>query len=281
MIQNSHQPTHPPPPSHVRGVAFDISGTVLDYGSCGPSEAFVALFARHGVAISAAEARGPMGAAKRDHIAAILKVPAVAARWAATHGGSPPSEAEIDAMHDQFTPLLLELLPNFCGVIPGVLGVVTALRARGVAVWNTTGFHSSQMPPVIAGAAAGGYVPDGWLTPDVVGGGRPAPWMLFEAARRANVYPMSAWVKVGDTPLDVAEGRAAGCWVVALTRCGNEVGLSEGELAGLPKGEADALVAAARSKLAACGPHYIIESVAGLLPVLDDITARMARGEKP
>ncbi|MBK7931754.1 MAG: hypothetical protein IPJ98_31015 [Bryobacterales bacterium] len=38
--------------SGVRAVIFDISGTVLDYGSRGPVVAFVELFARHGIAIS-------------------------------------------------------------------------------------------------------------------------------------------------------------------------------------------------------------------------------------
>jgi phosphonoacetaldehyde hydrolase len=37
----------------------------------------------------------------------------------------------------------------------------------------------------------------------------------------------------------------------------------------------------ARARLAAKGPHYIIASTADLIPVVDDITARLARGERP
>lgn len=33
--------------------------------------------------------------------------------------------------------------------------------------------------------------------------------------------------------------------------------------------------------MAACGPHYLIDSVANLLPVIDEITARLARGDRP
>ena len=51
--------------SGVRAVIFDISGTVLDCGSRGPVAAFVELFARHGVAVTEAQARGPIGKQRR------------------------------------------------------------------------------------------------------------------------------------------------------------------------------------------------------------------------
>jgi phosphonoacetaldehyde hydrolase len=105
--------------------------------------------------------------------------------------------------------------------------------------------------------------------------------MAFYAAQKLDVYPMSAFVKVGDTPNDVAEAHAAGMWAVSITRSGNEVGLSQAELAALSETEQNTRVAAARARLAACGPHYIIESVADLMPVVDDITARLVRGERP
>ena len=71
----------PSAPQGVRAVIFDISGTVLDYGSRGPVAAFVELFARHGVTISNEEARRPMGTHKLDHIWAVLTEPAICSRW--------------------------------------------------------------------------------------------------------------------------------------------------------------------------------------------------------
>ena len=87
-------------------------------------------------------------------------------------------------------------------------------------------------------AARGGYEPDLWVCPDQAGGGRPAPWMIFHAAKQLDVYPLSTIVKVGDTPADVAEARSAGAWAVSVVRSGNEVGLSEEELARLSDGRA-------------------------------------------
>jgi phosphonoacetaldehyde hydrolase len=137
------------------------------------------------------------------------------------------------------------------------------------------------MTGLIREAKAGGYESELWVTPDLVGQGRPAPWMAFYAARQLNVYPMSAFVKVGDTPADVAEARAAGMWAVSVVECGNEVGLSQAELAALSTEARRARISTARARLASCGPHYLINTTADLLPVVDEISARLARGERP
>jgi phosphonoacetaldehyde hydrolase len=264
----------------VRAVIFDISGTVLDYGSRGPVVAFVELFSRHGVAVSIEEARRPMGSHKWDHIWSMLSDPEIAARWEKANG-SLPTKVILEDLYAEFTPLQMEVLKRHCDVIPGVPEVAAELRRRGIKIANTTGFDTGMMVDLIPLAEQGGYAPDLWVCPDMVGKGRPAPWMAFYAAQKFDIYPMSAFVKVGDTSNDVAEAHAAGMWAVSVTRSGNEVGLSQAELADLNEAEQQRRIAAARARLAACGPHYIIESVADLLPVVDDITARLARGERP
>jgi phosphonoacetaldehyde hydrolase len=267
-------------PRGVRAVLFDVSGTVLDYGSRGPVAAFIELFARHGVSISNEEARRPMGTHKRDHIWTLLTDAAIAARWEAVHK-TPPTRELLARLYAEFTPLQREVLKGYSDVIPGVPRVVAELRERGIKIANTTGFDHAMMVELVRLAAQGGYSPDLWVCPDDVGQGRPAPWMAFHAARQLDVYPMSAFVKVGDTPADVAEGQAAGTWVVSVIRSGNEVGLSEAELAALPAPEREAKLSAARARLAACGPHYLIDTAAALVPVIDEISARIVRGERP
>ena len=65
----------------IRAILFDWAGTTVDHGSRAPVEVFLEVFRRAGVEISAAEARGPMGRAKRDHLEALLALPRVAAAW--------------------------------------------------------------------------------------------------------------------------------------------------------------------------------------------------------
>jgi phosphonoacetaldehyde hydrolase len=264
----------------VRAVVFDISGTVLDFGCRGPVAAFVELFARHAVKISEREARGPMGTHKRDHIWTLLSDPSISARWELANDAKPTPRL-LDELCEEFAPLQAEVVKEYCDIIPGVLTVVNELRARHIKIINTTGFESCMIRGLIPLAAKAGYSPDIWVCPDHVGKGRPAPWMIFHAAQKLDIYPTHTFVKVGDTPADIAEGHAAGAWVVSVVNSGNEVGCSEAELNALPAGERDARILAAHNRLAACQPHYLIDSVGDLIPVIDAISERIVRGDLP
>jgi phosphonoacetaldehyde hydrolase len=264
----------------VRGVVFDLSGTVIDYGSRGPVIAFVELFRRYGIQVDQDQARQPMGLHKRDHIRSMLADASVQAHWTNVHGAA-PTEDTVEQLYRDFVPLQIEVLREHSGLIPGAARVALALRERGIKFATTTGFDSGMIQDLARQARDGGFEPDVMVCPDHVGQGRPAPWMALDAARQMGVYPIRTLVKVGDTPADVAEAHAAGMWAVAIVRSGNEVGLSAADLDALPPGEQESRVAEARSRLAACGPHYLIDSVADLLPILDNITARLARGDRP
>ena len=65
---------------YIQAVVFDWAGTLVDCGSCGPVQAFVESFAAHGVQVTTAEARAPMGMGKREHVAAMLAMPRIAGR---------------------------------------------------------------------------------------------------------------------------------------------------------------------------------------------------------
>ena len=264
----------------VRAVIFDVSGTVLDFGCRGPVEAFKKLFARHGVTISTEEARGPMGTHKRDHIQMLLDDPAISARWEAANGTRPDAPL-LDRLCAEFAPLLTQLLPQYSELIAGVPETIAELRRRQIKIGSTTGFESGMIREVIPQAERAGFTPEVWVCPDHVGKGRPAPWMMFHAARQMEVYPLHTFVKVGDTPADIAEGHAAGAWVVSVVLSGNEVGHSETELDRMDPAERERKILSAHAKLSAGRPHYLIDTVADLMPVIAEISGRIAHGERP
>ena len=103
---------------HVKAVIFDWAGTIVDYGSLAPMGAFVETFAEFGVAISIDEARGPMGMAKRPHIAALVSLPRIAEAWKQKHG-HPPTDKDIDALYDVFVPKNISVAADYADVIPG------------------------------------------------------------------------------------------------------------------------------------------------------------------
>ena len=165
-----------------------------------------------------------MGTHKKDHIRTMLQEPSFGARWEKSQG-SPATREDLDKLYEEFTPLQMEVLKGHCDFQGCPRWCSTC--ARGIKIANTTGFDTGMMTDLIRLAGEGGYTPDVWVCPDQVGQGRPAPWMAFYAARQLGVYPMTAFVKVGDTLADIAEAHAAGMWAVSVLRHGNEVGLSK------------------------------------------------------
>jgi phosphonoacetaldehyde hydrolase len=257
----------------IRAVVFDWAGTTVDHGSRAPAEVFVEIFRRSGVAITVAEARGPMGTAKRNHIAAILAMPRVGEAWRLAHG-QPPGISDVDRLYSEFLPLQREALLRTSDVIPGVPEVVAECRRRGIAIGSTTGYTRALMDVVVPLARAGGFDPDVVVCADDVPHGRPAPWMIFRAAEQLGVYPMSAVLVVDDTAVGIEAGRNAGAITVAVTRTGNALGLSRDEVAALDQAHLSARLEAIRADFLLKGAHHVVESVADLIPVLDGLADR-------
>jgi len=264
----------------VSAVVFDWAGTTVDHGSRAPAIVFEEIFRRRGVEITSAQAREPMGMAKREHIASILSMPAVAQAWQAVHG-RPAGERDIDTLYDEFLPLQKQVLAAHSDVIPGVAAAVASLREIGLKIGSTTGYTRELMQSVTATAAKQGYAPDCVLCAEDAPRGRPAPFLLYLAAIRLDVYPLSTLINVDDTTMGIAAGRNAGCWNVGITRTGNGVGLSAAELADLPAAQATALCDQAARALTAAGAHYTIDSAAGILEIVHDINRRLKQGESP
>lgn len=264
----------------IQLVVFDWAGTTVDHGCMAPAGAFRELFRRHGVEATIAEARGPMGMHKRDHIATMLAMPSLAAQWESVHG-APATDANIEALFQEFIPMQLEALPPYCKLIPGVADVAAELRERHIKIGGTTGYNDAMMKLCADAAALDGYAPDLSIAGNMVPAGRPAPWMAVKVAMELNVYPFESVVKVGDTVTDVEEGLNAGMWTIGITRTGNEVGLSLEEADAMHPEQLDALVSNAERKLLQAGAHYVADGVAGILPILDEISQRLRDGERP
>lgn len=266
--------------TQLRAVIFDWAGTTVDFGSRAPMGAFVEIFARFGVAISIPEARGPMGLPKRDHIAALMADEGVAARWRKAHGAA-PTEADIDAVYEQFIPLNASVVADYAELIPGLLPVVATLRGAGLKIGSTTGYTRDIMARLTPVAAKAGYQPDNLVCAGDLVAGRPTPLMMYRSFADLGVYPPWRVVKVDDTEPGIAEAVAAGAWAIGVTLSGNGCGLTEAELAALSPAEREAIRARVGQGLVGAGAHATIDTVADLLPALAALDARIKAGEWP
>lgn len=272
--------TSPAPTPALTAVVFDWAGTIIDFGSSAPMGAFVRLFEKYGITITVDEARGPMGMAKWDHIHALGQLPGVQQQWLQRFGRA-FTNTDVDELYEVFTPMNAAVVADFCDFIPGAVEVVNALRGQGLKIGSTTGYNRPIMDIVTPIATAGGYTPDNLVCAGDLAAGRPSPLMMYRCFADLGVWPACTVVKVDDTGVGIKEGINAGTWTVGLALSGNAVGLSLAEWKALDAERQQALRTKASSQLRASGAHYVIDTVADLMPVISDINLRLAAGEKP
>lgn len=264
----------------IQAVLLDWAGTTMDYGCMAPAVVFVEVYRRQGVPITMDEARAPMGAHKRVHIQKIGQLDSVRRRWEDVHG-RPPGEADVDRMFAEFVPLQLACLSDYSALIPGALETVAAMRKRGMKIGSTTGYLTEMMDINRKDAARQGYEPDSTVCASDVPAGRPYPYMCLQNVINLQVSPVEACVKVDDTIPGVEEGLNAGMWTIGLALSGNEIGLPQAEVQALPTDERERRRQRAYTRMYQCGAHYVVDSIADLMPCLDAIEARLAGGERP
>ncbi len=266
----------------VKGVVLDWSGTTADAYVIAPAVVFVDVFQRQGVEISMEEARGPMGLRKDLHIKALTEDPEIRERWKDIKG-SYPDQSDVDAMFAEFVPLQLECLRRYTTLLPGVAEVTQQLQGEGIKIGSSTGFTRPMVDILEEDAKKQGYVPDASVAGDeVLNGARPKPFMVYRNLDLMDVSPIQSVVKVDDTVSGVGEALEAGCWGVGVARYSNYMNINTlDEEATLSETEINRRVEKTRQILRQAGAHYVIDSIADLPEVIDDINARLARGEKP
>ena len=260
----------------IAAVIFDWAGTVVDHGSLAPIRALQRAFALRDIELADEVARRDMGLAKRDHIRNLLAEPEVASLWQSRYRRV-TEEADVDAIYAEFIPLQIDCLLEYSQLLEGVSSVVQELRARKIRIGGTTGYTRDMMSALQVQASSQGYSPDQSLCPDDVGAGRPHPFMCYRLAAEF-LAPLGACIKIGDTLSDIDEGRNAGMWTVGVLRTGNLIGLSAEDWANLPNDRKQEKLARAESLMRARKAHYVVDSVAEVLPVIDEIAQRIEAG---
>jgi phosphonoacetaldehyde hydrolase len=221
-----------------------------------------------------------MGAHKKVHIQKISQLDAVRRRWQEVRG-RPPNDDDVDAMFAEFVPLQLACLSQYSKLIPGTLEVVAELRKRGAKIGSTTGYLSEMMKINREDAKRQGYEPDSTVCASDVPAGRPYPYMCLQNAINLKVTTVQSCVKVDDTVPGVEEGLNAGMWTVGLAVSGNEVGIPLEQWQQLPEQDKAVRRSRAYTRMQQCGAHYVVDTIAELIPCIDDIQERIHRGETP
>lgn len=244
-------------------VIFDWAGTMVDFGCLAPVQALKAAFALQGVTLEDEAARADMGKAKDAHVRALLDRSDVASAWVAARGVA-PIETDVARIMKDLGPLMRDAAEAAALLIPGAVECVRAFERAGLRIASSTGYTREMMGPVMARAAAQGYIPEMAVCAGETPEGRPSPLMIYRICADLGVWPLSRVIKVDDAEAGVAEGRAAGCFTIGLAASGNGLGLSLDDYEALSPEERAQRLAPVRAGLLAAGADLVVDTVADL-----------------
>lgn len=264
----------------LKAVIFDWAGTTVDFGCMAPAGVFVEVFKQKGIDISMSEARGPMGMHKKDHIREIARLDRVTELWNNVHGKD-WTEQDIEDMFTEFIPLQLNIIKDHSELVPNALEAQNLLRERGIKIGSSTGYNNEMMKIVTGETKKHGFMPDVLVCATDVPAGRPAPWMAFKNAAELQVYPMEAFVKIGDTISDIQEGLNSGMWSVGVIDTSNEMGLTLEQFNALTEEELETKRKKVAERMKQAGAHFVINSLAEIEKLIDLINEKLHAGCRP
>ncbi|MGZ5134093.1 MAG: HAD hydrolase-like protein [Flavitalea sp.] len=221
-------------------VVFDIAGTtVKDKGNV--ATAFIDACKKHGYKVEKDEVKKVMGFRKKEAIKILL----------ADFNLDPDSDLNelIEKVHDAFVDNMISFYQNDKELqpLPYAEEVFDTLKKREIKVALNTGFTKAITDTILNRL--------NWLTNDSIDEvissdevelGRPHPFMIRNLMDRLQISDVKLVAKVGDTEVDVQEGRNSGCGLVVSVTTG----------------------AYTRQQLESYDPDFVIDNLKELLPLI-------------
>lgn len=193
-------------------VVFDIAGTTIRDNHAVRS-AYRDTLKQHGILVRDEQLAAVLGMKKTDAIRQLLSL-----------AGLTPQDEIVQAIHQDFVQHMQNHYAHdpLVGEMPGATEVFRALRNAGIKVALNTGFSRGIVDVLLQ--RLGWSVPsfiDATVTSDEVPRGRPYPDMIHHLMAQLEIRDPARVAKIGDTPVDLEEGKLAGCGpVIGVTSGG-------------------------------------------------------------
>ena len=190
---------------------FDMAGTTVNDKVDGHPLMVISMiraFAKHGIELAPDLINKHRGKQKSEAIQTLLKEAAKLS----------PTDAECVG-DDVYRNFLHELESNLSSVseIDGTTELFQHLKSKEIYVGVGSGFPMQVVQAIISRL---GWLDEGLLdyvgSAEQIGVGRPNPKMIHDAMERFNITDGSKVLKIGDTVVDIQEGKNAGAWTVAV-----------------------------------------------------------------
>src|SRR5882724_4156713 len=237
--------------SAIQLVVFDIAGTtVRDRGAVANS--FIGAFREHGLEIPVEEVKKVMGFRKADAIRILLDkfYPGSPTAAVASFPQAAAPSTFASSIHDAFIGNMISFYEEDQQLepLPHAEEIFSRLKERGLKIALNTGFTRAITDTILQRLHwNNGYERiDKVICSDEVPQGRPYPDMIRTLIAGLGISSPARVLKVGDTEVDVEEGRNAGCGIVVSVTTG----------------------AYTRAQLEQYHPDHIIDDLRELIPII-------------
>ena len=226
----------------IKLAVFDIAGTtVVDRGNI--NIAFREAFLTAGIHVSSEEVDTVMGYRKIEAIRMVIQ----------KHAPDLNEDSRIISdIHDVFEDSMVSFYENDDLLIPMPQAeyIFQELQRRNIKVALNTGFTRRITDTILEKLGwIDSLLIDATICSDEVLEGRPYPYMIQHLMQELLIDSVEDVIKIGDTEVDIKEGRNAGCGIVIAVTTG----------------------AYSHEKLKLYHPDFIIDSLNELLPIIAEI----------
>lgn len=190
---------------------FDMAGTTVDDRLTGSSmvvDAFINAFANSGIDINPELVNRYRGKQKSQAVRDILNMSVL---------GNTSVDQELAG--EIYARFILNLKNNVNNMkeIDGTTEVFRFLKGKGIKVGVGSGFPEELVDTIVSNLGwRESNLVDYVKSAESIGAGRPNPKMIYDMMECFGVTNPHEVVKVGDTVVDIQEGKNAGAWTVAV-----------------------------------------------------------------
>lgn len=203
----------------VQLIVFDWAGTLIDYGCKAPVKAFKSAFNKFGLNPSEKTIKKYMGMDKYSHINCII-----------SELDKKRYIPSTDEIYNVYKEKQIQSINEYSKLITGVLEMEKKLNDRNIQIATTTGYSKEMLENVLKNANSQGFNSSFMnVSPDMIGNvkresGDMMRYIYHFIEKMREPIHNSCVVKVGDTGIDMLEGKNSGAWNIGCMGSGVLIG---------------------------------------------------------
>lgn len=259
----------------IRAVIFDWAGTTIDYGNQAPAIALRKTFKQFGIEVNlsdfSCDGTDPLIQIKR-----LMATEKCQKEWYIAHPDL-SLETGVAQLNRWFNRNILEILPQIAEVKSGMPALISYFRTQGIRFATTTRYTREMLTQILPLASEQGFDPAVNVTADEFEDAvYPGIEMIKQAMAKLRIRNAESVIKVGDTPRDIFEGKAAGVMTIGMVEGSSLIGLSQSEFSALPFARRNSLKNQATAELERAGADYVVENAKDLMRLIKELDTEKA-----